>query len=99
MEFNRWSKKCTIQRISEEIQNQNIIDVQSEILCLDRLTSKFIRMQLGAEGQMPSEMLLKKWIFYACCTMHGTLISMKKQPRVFFYITFSFSRGMACAAS
>ena len=36
MNFNRWWKNETIQRIFEELQRQKIIDVQSKSLCLDK---------------------------------------------------------------
>ncbi len=31
IKFNRWSKNSTIQRIFEELQNQNIIDIQGAL--------------------------------------------------------------------
>lgn len=37
--FNYWSKKGTIDRI-EEIQNKNIIDIKTEIVCIDSTTVK-----------------------------------------------------------
>ena len=40
MKFNRWSKNGTIQRIFEELQKQNVIDTQTEILCLDSTSIK-----------------------------------------------------------
>ena len=40
IKFNRLSKNGTIQRIFEELQSQNIIDVQSKILCLDSTSVK-----------------------------------------------------------
>ena len=36
--FNRWSKKSTIDRIFEELQNKNIIDIRTEIVCVDSTT-------------------------------------------------------------
>ena len=38
--FNKWSQNGTIQRIFEELQKQNIIDVQSEVLSLDSISIK-----------------------------------------------------------
>ena len=40
MKFNKWSKNGTIQRIFEELQSKNIIDVPSKILCLDSTSVK-----------------------------------------------------------
>ena len=47
--FNRWSKNGTIQRIFEELQKQNIIDVQSEVLCLDSTSIKVHPDAAGAK--------------------------------------------------
>lgn len=38
--FNRWSKNGTIDRIFEELQNRNIIDIRAEIVCIDSTTMK-----------------------------------------------------------
>ena len=38
--FNRWSKKSTIDRIFDELQNKNIIDIRTEIVCVDSTTVK-----------------------------------------------------------
>ncbi len=38
--FGRWSKKGTIDRIFEELQNKNIIDIRTEIVCIDSTTVK-----------------------------------------------------------
>ena len=35
VKFNLWSKNGTVQKIFEELQNQNIIDVQGEVLGLE----------------------------------------------------------------
>ena len=40
MRFSRWSKNGTIQRIFEELQKQNIINIQSNILCIDSTSIK-----------------------------------------------------------
>ena len=47
--FNRWSKNGTIQRIFEKLQKQNIIDVQSEVLCLDSTSIKVHPDAAGAK--------------------------------------------------
>ena len=47
MRFSRWTKNGTIQRIFDELQKQNIIDVQSEVLCLD---STSINVHPNASG-------------------------------------------------
>lgn len=47
MRFSRWTKNGTIQRIFDELQKQNIIDVQSEVLCLD---STSIKVHPNASG-------------------------------------------------
>ena len=40
MRFIRWSENGTIQRIFEEMQNQGIIDTQTNVLCLDSTSIK-----------------------------------------------------------
>ena len=40
MRFNRWSKNGTIQRIFEEMQKLNIIDVRTDTLCIDSTNIK-----------------------------------------------------------
>lgn len=47
MRFNRWSKNGTIQRIFEKLQEQNIIKVSGDILCLD---STNIKVHPNASG-------------------------------------------------
>ena len=47
MRFSRWTKNGTTQRIFDELQKQNIIDVQSEVLCLD---STSIKVHPNASG-------------------------------------------------
>ena len=51
MKFNRWSKNGTIQRIFDELQKQNIIDIQSDVLCLD---STSIKVHPNASGARKS---------------------------------------------
>lgn len=38
--FNRWSKNGTIDRVFEELQNQNIIEIRTEIICIDSTSIK-----------------------------------------------------------
>ena len=38
--FSRWSKNETIQRIFEELKKQNIINTQSNVLCIDSTSIK-----------------------------------------------------------
>ena len=38
--FSRWSKNGTIQGIFEEIKKQNIINTQSNVLCIDSTSIK-----------------------------------------------------------
>ena len=38
--FNRWSKNGTIDKIFEELQNQNIIEIRTEIVCIDSTSIK-----------------------------------------------------------
>ena len=40
MKFNRWSKNGTIQKIFEEMQNLNIIDIRTDTLCIDSTSIK-----------------------------------------------------------
>lgn len=46
--FNRWSKNGTIEKIFEELQKQNIIDIRTDVLCID-ITS--IKVHPDAAGQ------------------------------------------------
>ncbi len=38
--FNRWCKNGTIDRIFEALQTQNIIDIRTEIVCIDSTSVK-----------------------------------------------------------
>lgn len=40
MRFNRWSKNGVIEKIFEELQKQNIIDVRTDVLCIDSTSIK-----------------------------------------------------------
>ena len=40
MRFNRWSKNGTSEKIFEELQKQNIIDVRTDVLCIDSTSIK-----------------------------------------------------------
>lgn len=40
MKFNRWSKNGTIQRIFDEMQKSNMIDISSDVLCIDSTSIK-----------------------------------------------------------
>jgi len=51
VKFNRWSKNGTIQRIFDELQKQNIINIQSDILCLD---STSVKVHSNASGARKS---------------------------------------------
>ena len=51
MRFNRWSKNGTIQRIFEEMQKLNIIDVRTDTLCID---STSIKVHPDAAGALKS---------------------------------------------
>lgn len=46
--FNRRFKNGTIDRIFEELQNQNIIDIRTEIVCIDSTTIKVHPDAVGA---------------------------------------------------
>ncbi len=50
--FNRWSKNGTIDRIFEELQNRNIIDIRTEIVCIDSTAVKATRMLPVRESQV-----------------------------------------------
>ena len=51
MKFNRWSKNGTIQRIFEEMQELNIIDIRTDTLCID---STSIKVHPDAAGALKS---------------------------------------------
>ena len=38
--FNRWSKNGTIDKIFEELQKQNIIEIRTQIVCIDSTSIK-----------------------------------------------------------
>ena len=40
MKFNRWSKNGTIEEIFEEMQRTNIIDIRTDVLCIDSTSIK-----------------------------------------------------------
>ena len=40
MKFNRWSKNGTISRIFDEMQKLNIIDIRTDVLCIDSTSVK-----------------------------------------------------------
>lgn len=48
MKFNRWSKNGTIQRIFDEMQKANIIDIRSDVLCIDSTSIKVHSDAAGA---------------------------------------------------
>ena len=60
LKFNRWSKNGTIQRIFEELQSQNIIDVQSKILCLDSTSVKVHPDAADARNSSGEQSFIKK---------------------------------------
>ena len=49
MRFNRWTKNGTIQRIFEQLQDMNIIDNRSDVLCLD---STYVKVHPNATGAL-----------------------------------------------
>ena len=40
MRFNRWSKNGTIQKVFEKMQKMNIIDIRTDVLCIDSTSIK-----------------------------------------------------------
>ena len=48
MKFNRWSKNGTIQRIFDEMQKSNMIDIRSDVLCIDSTSIKIHPDAAGA---------------------------------------------------
>lgn len=49
--FNRWSKNGTIDRIFEELQRKNIIEIRTEIVCIDSTSIKVHPAAAGARSQ------------------------------------------------
>lgn len=49
VKFSRWSKNGTIQQIFEELQKQNIINIQSNFMCLDSTSIKVHPDAAGAK--------------------------------------------------
>ena len=50
--FNRWCKNGTIEKIFEKLQNENIIEIRTEIICLD---STSVKVYPGATGARKCE--------------------------------------------
>ena len=40
MRFNRWSKNGTIQKVFEKMQKMNLIDIRTDVLCIDSTSIK-----------------------------------------------------------
>lgn len=51
MRFNRWTKNGTIQKIFEELQKINVIDVRTDVLCID---STIIKVHPDVAGALKS---------------------------------------------
>ena len=49
--FNRWSKNGTINKIFKELQKQNVIEIRTEIVCID---STSIKVHPDASGSRKS---------------------------------------------
>ena len=49
MRFNRWAKNGTIQRIFEQLQEMNIIDNRTDVLCID---STYIKVHPDGTGAL-----------------------------------------------
>ena len=49
MRFNRWSKNGVLEKIFKELQNMNIIDNRTDVLCLD---STYIKVHPDAAGAL-----------------------------------------------
>jgi transposase len=49
VKFNRWSKSGVLERIFEALQNENIIDIRTEIVCIDSTSIKVHPDAAGAE--------------------------------------------------
>ncbi len=72
MRFSRWTKSGTIQRIFQELQKQNLIDIKGEILCLDRTSIKVHPNASGARKTSGDQSIGRSWglttKIYAVCT-------------------------------
>ena len=56
--FNRWSKNGTIDRIFEELQRKNIIEIRTEIVCIDSTSIKVhpdVAEELKSNGEQSIE--------------------------------------------
>ena len=51
MRFNRWSENGTIQKVFEKMQEMNIIDIRTDVLCID---STSIKVHPDASGARKS---------------------------------------------
>jgi len=49
VKFNRWSKNGVLEHIFEALQNENIIDIRTEIVCIDSTSIKVHPDAAGAE--------------------------------------------------
>ena len=85
MKFNRWSKNGPIQRIFEELQSQNIIDVQRKILCLDSTSVKGHPDAATLETRAVSKVSSKNWRFddiFSRAKLHFVLAESGRDMRV-----------------
>ena len=49
VKFNRWSKNGTIEKIFEDLQKENIIEIRTKIVCLDSTSVKVHPDAAGAK--------------------------------------------------
>jgi len=75
MRFNRWSKNGTLERIFEELQNMNVIDNRTELLCID---STFIRVHPDAAGALKKKREAKHRTFAWRFDNKNTLVQQLK---------------------
>ena len=49
MRFNRWAKKGTIQRIFEQLQDMNIIENRTDVLCIGKTKHRTFKRRIDNE--------------------------------------------------
>lgn len=62
MKFNRWSKNGTIQKIFEEMQKLDIIDVRTDTLCIDSTSIKVHPDAAGVRKSNGEQILSEKFV-------------------------------------
>lgn len=71
VKFNRWCKNGTIDRIFETLQEQNIIEIRTEIICIDSASIKVHPDATGARKSVGEQSIGRSkaigFLFFSMC--------------------------------